>query len=209
MTQHEILMLVAAPLIVLGRPIHVDLHALPREWASNLGRASNHPAWRSTWGSISNPLAAFLVHSVLLWIWHAPLLFNATLTSDLVHTLQHLSFILPALLFWWALIHHGPNAMGYGIAVLYLFIIALHSQLLGVLMTFANTIWYPGYAHSTQAWGLSPLEDQQLAGLIMWIPAGVVYIIAALALMAGWMREGEARAARRDREGYGLAEVTS
>jgi cytochrome c oxidase assembly factor CtaG len=78
--------------------------------------------------------------------------------------------------------------------VLYLFLIALHSQLLGVLMTFARTIWYTAYAGSTQSWGLSPLQDQQLAGLIMWIPAGVVYIIAALALMAGWMRHAEARA---------------
>jgi cytochrome c551/c552 len=92
MTQHEILMLVAAPLVVLGRPILVYLHALPRAWAAGLGRASNHPAWRSTWSAISHPLAAFLIHSVLLWVWHAPALFNATLTSDLVHTLQHLGY---------------------------------------------------------------------------------------------------------------------
>jgi cytochrome c oxidase assembly factor CtaG len=202
MTQHEILMLVAAPLVVLGRPILVYLHALPRDWAAGLGRASNHPAWRSTWGAISNPLAAFLIHSVLLWVWHAPALFNATLSSEVVHTLQHLSFLAPALLFWWALIHHGPSAIGYGIAVLYLFLIALHSQLLGVLMTFASTNWYVGYATRTQSWGLTPLEDQQLAGLIMWIPAGVVYIIAALALMAGWLRESELRAIRREQSGY-------
>ena len=198
MTQHEILMLVGAPLIVLGRPILVYLHALPRRWAAALGRASNHPAWRTTWQAFSAPLPAFLIHSALLWLWHIPAWFNATIDSEWIHTLQHLSFLVPALLFWWALIHHGPNAVGYGLAVLYLFLIALHSQLLGVLMTFARSIWYTAYAQTTQSWGLSPLQDQQLAGLIMWIPAGVVYIIAALALMAGWMREAEARAVRRE-----------
>ncbi len=81
---------------------------------------------------------------------------------------------------------------------MYLFLIGLHSQLLGVLMTFARSIWYSAYAQSTQSWGLTPLQDQQLGGLIMWIPAGLVYIIAALALMAGWMRESEAQAERNE-----------
>lgn len=206
MTQHEILMLVGAPLIVLGRPILVYLRALPRHWAAALGRASNHPVWQSLWRAVSAPLPAFLIHSVLLWLWHIPAWFNATIDNEFIHTLQHLSFLVPALLFWWALIHHGPNAAGYGLAVLYLFLIAMHSQLLGVLMTFARTIWYSAYAQTTQSWGLTPLQDQQLGGLIMWIPAGVVYIIAALALMAGWMRESELRAERREqRERAALA----
>jgi len=70
----------------------------------------------------------------------------------------------------------------------------LHSGLLGALLTFANSVWYPGYAERTAAWGLTPLEDQQIGGLIMWIPAGLVYIAAGLALFAGWLRESEMRA---------------
>jgi cytochrome c oxidase assembly factor CtaG len=59
-------------------------------------------------------------------------------------------------------------------------------------------VWYPAYAHSTQSWGLTPLEDQQLGGLIMWIPAGIVYIVAGLALVAGWLRESERRVVRNE-----------
>jgi putative membrane protein len=86
--------------------------------------------------------------------------------------------------------------MGYGLAVLYMFTTALHSGLLGALLTFAQGVWYPAYIPTTGSWGLTALEDQQLGGLIMWIPAGLVYIIAGLALFAGWLREAETRAAR-------------
>src|SRR5205085_2630683 len=80
----------------------------------------------------------------------------------------------------------------------YMFTTALHSGLLGILMAFAARSWYPVYANTTQSWGISPLEDQQLGGMIMWIPAGVVYIIAGLALLAGWLRESEARLLRHE-----------
>jgi len=116
------------------------------------------------------------------------------LHSEWIHALQHTAFLFSALLFWWAIIHVKDRMVGYGAAVLYMFTTALHSGLLGTLITFAPRLWYPSYAHTTQSWGLSPLEDQQLGGLIMWIPAGVAYIVAGLALVAGWLRESEQRA---------------
>ena len=134
-----------------------------------------------------------------MWTWHIPALFEATLYSDAVHTLQHLSFLLSALLFWWALIHGPQGAMGYGAAVLYLFTTSVHSGALGALITIAGSVWYSSYAPLTASWGLTPLEDQQLGGLIMWIPASLVYVIAALALFAGWLREADLRATRRER----------
>ncbi len=88
--------------------------------------------------------------------------------------------------------------MGYGAAVLYLFTTSVHSGILGALIALAKSVWYPSYAGLTDSWGLTPLEDQQLGGLIMWIPAGLVYLIAALALFAGWLRESELRAMKRD-----------
>jgi putative membrane protein len=75
-----------------------------------------------------------------------------------------------------------------------MFTTALHSGLLGALITFANRVWYPAYLTRTSAWGLTALEDQQIGGLIMWVPAGLVYIVAGLALFAGWLRESEKRA---------------
>jgi putative membrane protein len=197
MSQHEILMLIAAPLLVLGRPLIVYLKAIPPAWAHAVGRATNTRGWRFAWRSVSNPLAAWVIHAVALWVWHVPALFDATTDNELVHTLQHASFLGSALLFWWALIQGRQSAAGYGAAVLFLFTTALHSGMLGVLITFANSLWYTSYQHTTESWGLSPLDDQRLGGLIMWIPAGVAYIVAGLALLAGWMRESDERLIKR------------
>jgi cytochrome c oxidase assembly factor CtaG len=125
-------------------------------------------------------------------------LFEATLDSDLVHAAQHLSFLLSAVLFWWAVFHGRQRAVGYGLAVVYMFLTAVHSGILGALLTFARTPWYPAYANTTQRWGLAPVEDQQLGGLIMWVPACTVYIVAGLALMAAWLRESDRRVVRRE-----------
>ncbi|MBV8571913.1 MAG: cytochrome c oxidase assembly protein, partial [Acidobacteriaceae bacterium] len=117
--------------------------------------------------------------------------FQATINNDLVHGAQHLSFFLSALLFWWSLFYaHGRRA--YGSGVLYIFTTALHTGILGALLTFAPRLWYPIYNNTTVAWGLTPLEDQQIGGLIMWVPASLVYLAAGLALFAAWMRESDA-----------------
>jgi putative membrane protein len=191
MTQHELLMLVAAPLLVLGRPVVAFLWALPMSWARRVGGWGKIPWFKGAWRALTNPLVAWAIHAVALWVWHVPVLFQATLRSDLVHTLQHIFFLSSALLFWWALIHGPQGVTGYGVALLYLFTTAVHSGVLGALITFAGSVLYPAYNETTASWGLTALEDQQLGGLIMWVPAGLVYIVAGLALCAGWMRESE------------------
>ncbi|HEV7859214.1 MAG TPA: cytochrome c oxidase assembly protein [Pyrinomonadaceae bacterium] len=207
MMQHEVLMLVAAPLIVLGRPLIPFLWALPLDWARRVGNWGKAGGLQSGWRALTNPFVAWAIHAVALWVWHVPLLFQATLTNEWIHTLQHLSFLLSALLFWWSLIHGRQGLMGYGAATLYVFTTSVHSGLLGALLTFASSVWYPSYIGLTTSWGLTPLEDQQLGGLIMWIPAGLVYIFAGLALFAGWLRESEARVLKR--EGRVLAKSQS
>ena len=204
MTQHEVLMLVAAPLLVLGRPLVPFLWALPARGRVIVGGIGKQKRVQAIWHTLTNPLVAWAIHALALWVWHMPALFQATLTSDLVHTLQHLSFLGSALLFWWALIHGRRGLMGYGAAVLYMFTTSVHSGVLGALITFAHSVWYPAYASSTASWGLTPLEDQQLGGLIMWIPAGLVYIIAGMALMVGWMRESERRVVQREKRALQL-----
>ncbi len=197
MTQHELLMLVAAPLLVLGRPMVPFLWAFPKTTARHLSAWTKAAAWQGFWRAITAPFVAWLIHAIVLWGWHVPFLFQATLENEWVHALQHASFFGSALLFWWAILHGRERAFGYGAAVLYLFTTGLHNSLLGALLTFARTVWYPVYNGTTQTWGLTPLEDQQLGGLIMWIPAGIVYIIAALALFAAWLRGSERRGTRR------------
>ncbi|HEU4433566.1 MAG TPA: cytochrome c oxidase assembly protein, partial [Pyrinomonadaceae bacterium] len=193
MTQHELLMLVAAPLIVLGRPVVAFLWSMPVVWSRRIGQSTKARWFQRSWKSITMPLTAWVIHAAALWIWHVPFLFQATLRSDLVHTLQHVCFLGSALLFWWALIHGPQGALGYGAAALYVFTTSVHSGVLGALITFAGTVIYPAYLHSTASWGLTPLEDQQLGGLIMWVPAGAVYVVAGLALCAGWLRESDRR----------------
>src|SRR5690349_21291233 len=109
-----------------------------------------------------------------------------------MHALQHASFLGTALLFWWALMHE-QWARNYGASVAYIFTTAIHSGALGALLTFAPGLVYPIYAGRTVAWGLSALEDQQLGGLIMWVPSGIVFIAIGLWLFAAWLQESERR----------------
>lgn len=190
MLQHETLMLISAPLLVVSRPLVTFLWALPFEWRRTLGRWSKVGPVRNSWLWLTAPLTAWWIHAIAIWVWHAPPLFDATLNSDLVHTTQHLSFFLSALLFWWALFYaHGRRA--YGSGVLYIFTTALHTGILGALLTFAPRAWYAPYANTTQAWGLTPLQDQQIGGLIMWVPASIIYIAAGLYLFAAWLKESD------------------
>ncbi len=202
MIQHEVLMLIAAPLLVLGRPLAAFLWALPLSWRRVIGRSAKGRGLQGTWRALIYPWAAWAIHGAVLWIWHAPGFFQAALASDLIHTLQHVSFLFSALLFWWALVRGQQGTIGFGAAILYIFTTAIHTSLLGALLTFAPTVWFPAYAETTLSWGLTPLEDQQLGGLIMWVPAGLVYIFAALAFLALCLRESEARAQKR--ESYAL-----
>jgi len=195
MAQHELLILVAAPLMVLGRPLAPFLWSLPKRARETAGEWSQAPAFAVSWRFLTAPLAVFVIHGLALWLWHLPDLYQATLDDDFIHALQHLSFFLSASLFWWSLIHGRFGRFGYGAAVVYVFFTSMHSGVLGALLTFAPRLWYPIYQARTSRWGLSPLEDQQLAGLIMWIPAGVLFIVLGLGLFAAWLGESERRVA--------------
>ncbi|MCW5978499.1 MAG: cytochrome c oxidase assembly protein [Bryobacteraceae bacterium] len=200
MAQHELMMVVAAPLVVLGRPLVPFLWGLPLSWRRRAGRLGQYGWFQAGWRALSHPLSAWSIHAVAVWIWHVPGLYEATVENDLIHTFQHVSFLGSALLFWWALIHGREAGMGHGAAIVYVFTTALHGGALGAILTFAPTTWYPIYENTTWAWGLTALEDQQLAGLIMWIPAGLLYAVAALALAVSLMRESEASLIRREAE---------
>lgn len=184
MLQHVLLMLVAAPLLVLGRPLVAMAWAFPRGVRLRLGFTLTRPAVRRSWRVLSNPYYIWVMHAAAVWLWHAPPLYEATLHSSLVHALQHVSFFGTALLFWWAALEFGRRRSRAGAGVLYLFTTAVHGSVLGALLTFSTAIWYPAYAIGAPEWGLTALEDQQLGGLLMWVPAGLIYLVAALAMLA-------------------------
>ncbi len=194
MVEHEILMVVAAPLLVVARPLPAFVWGLPQSLRRPFGKllqgASKQPMWRLALDQRS----ATALHGVAIWGWHLPSAFDLALSNPWVHWLQHLSFLLTAMLFWWALLREHRRGPAYGTAVVMLFITALHSGLLGILLTLARHPLYP--AQTTAAgWGLTALEDQQAAGLAMWIPPGLIYAAAALALFAFWMARPSSRQA--------------
>jgi putative membrane protein len=196
MTQHEVLISIAAPLLILGRPVVPFLWAFPRGSRRSLGELARTRGICSVWNVLTRPSVAFGLHAIALWAWHLPGPYQATLTNDFLHSLQHTSFIFTALLFWWTILGANRGELARGRAILYLFLTALQTGALGALLTFAPSLWYPAYATTTGPWGLNPLDDQQLGGLIMWIPGSIAYLIAALVLFAEWLRESEGRSFR-------------
>lgn len=180
MVQHVLLMIVAPPLLVLGATPSIFLWVLPLRWRRTLGRwTAPRTRFRSGWRAISAPFTVWSLHAAAIWLWHLPGLYQAALIHPLIHWFEHAAFFGTGLLFWHTALHDKQRLVG----VLLIFTTALHSSILGALMTFAGSVWYPLYIERTGAWGLTALEDQQLAGLIMWIPAGIVYLIAAMWLL--------------------------
>jgi putative membrane protein len=195
MTQHELLVLIAAPLLVFGQPLAPMLRGLPGGLrASVLDTMRRRPAVR-LWQALTAPLNVWVLHAAVILVWHIPALYEAAIRSDAIHFVQHATFIGTAVLFWWALVHGRYGRLGYGMAVLYVFATALYSGALGALITFAPRLWYPIYDERTRALALDPLADQQLAGLIMWIPAGALLIVVGVAFFAAWLGAMERRGA--------------
>lgn len=190
MIEHELIMLPAALLLVLARPGPVLLWALPsavRRLFAGIARSG-----RGLWALASAPIAATGLQALALWAWHMPPLFDRALESEGWHIAQHLSFLATALLFWWAMAHGRAGRHGYGLAALCLFLTSLVGGALGALMAVSASPWYAPYAAMGMTpWGLSPAEDQQLAGLVMWIPGGAFHAAAALVFLLSWLRASE------------------
>lgn len=193
MVQHMLLVLVAAPLLALSAPSSTLLRGSPLAVRRASGR------WRRrlrlthrNLRAVGHPAAVWLLHVGVLWFWHAAVPYDAALDSASLHILEHASFLVTAVLFWHAVIGtRNPERVSNGLGALLVFAMAMQSVFLSLLLTFARTPWYSGYAETTTPWGLEPLADQQLAGVIMWIPAGAVYLVTALTLLVAWVRATE------------------
>lgn len=195
MIQHLLLVLVVAPLLALSRPSAPLLRGMPPRWRKTLGSVVHHASIRALWQKLARPVTASILHITALWLWHIPALYSAALNNPVVHLLEHASFLLTAILFWWKIRstdHHGER-------ILSVFGVMMASGLLGALLTFARTPWYTDHAAYLSAWGLTLLEDQQLAGMFMWIPAGFVYVVTAGVVLGTWLNTVEQRAVERER----------
>jgi len=192
MAQHMLLIAVAAPLFAIAEPAAPLLVGMP-------GTARIVPLIK-TIGRVMRPLlrpgVAFGVHGALVWLWHAPLLFELALRWRWVHVLEHIAFLGSALLFWSALQQaRRAGGEGYGVAALWTLATLMHTGLLGALLTFSPRLLYAFYAGLDHA-PLAPMEDQQLAGLLMWIPGGLCYLAAGVYFASTWLRDAERRGKR-------------
>jgi putative membrane protein len=192
MVQHELLMIIAAPLMAMSAPLIALLWAMPAALRHRLLAVVRRRPIAAAWTAVTAPLVVFLLHSLALWVWHLPALYDAALEHEGIHAVQHLCFFGTAALFWWGIAHGRYGRLGYGAAVVYIFATAVHGGVLGALLTFSPTVWYAPYVAHHPA-GLTPLEDQQLAGLLMWVPGGLVFAAGGLALFAIWLRESDHR----------------
>lgn len=202
MVQHLLLMLVAAPLLVCGRPVVVLSQAVPRRGRRSVNRVRARRSVRAAMDAVSHPVAAWAVGTVVLWAWHLPTLYEAALRSDAVHALEHASLVAASALVWAVALGRARHPLAIPAAAGLLFATALQSGALGAVLALAQRPLYPIHATVAPSWGLTPLEDQQLAGGLMWVPPGMVYVVVIGALLVRWLGsldlpEGEPAATAR------------
>lgn len=181
MLQHLLLTVVAAPLLAFARVGPSILRALPVR--ARIAVVRLRSVLRRRAGGLGHPVFLASIHLLALWAWHAPPLYEAALRDPALHALEHACFFGTSLLLWMAirraLVRDRAESLGIAFVV---FVTAIQSGVLGALITLAPMPWYPSHAGGLEGWGRSPLEDQQLAGLLMWIPSSIVYLAAVLAL---------------------------
>jgi cytochrome c oxidase assembly factor CtaG len=190
MTQHVLLAVVAPPLFVLAAPTRVLAWSLPRAIVRRVARFARA---RRSWRWLTLPVVAWATHTIAIWIWHTPRLFTAALASDALHALEHISFFASGVLVWTSVLRRSGRR-GYAVGLLTVFAVAMQSGVLGALIALSQRVVYVGQSHDAARWGLTALEDQQLAGFIMWVPGGLLYVIAMCVLFVAWL---EPRTKRR------------
>jgi putative membrane protein len=189
MTEHELIMLLATMLLAAANAGGTLAWGLPGVLRRRLGGNWKAPL-ASAWQRLTEPITATILQSLVMWAWHAPSLFNRALESRGWHIAQHVSFIAASLLFWAAMLNVRRG--GYLLSAACLFITSLVEGALGALMTFSSSPWYSAYAAmGLSGVGLDPVTDQRLAGLLMWIPGGLIHGAMAIALLYGWLRQDE------------------
>jgi putative membrane protein len=194
MIQHLLLLLITPPLLLLGKPLVPMLWGLPSSWRRRVGQMLGPGHVLARLGdTLTMPLVAASAFVITIAVWHIPVFYDAAQGRTLTHDLEHLMFFGTALLYWWPVIHPagGRRRLSYGLAVPYLLPPFLESMVIGVLLTFADRPLYRTYAEMEMPWGFSVVSDQQLGGLIMWIPGGMLFLIPLIGLLTAVLRNEE------------------
>ena len=199
MAQHMVLMALAPPLLLAGLPGAVWLAALPSAWSRRITAPLSSPRGRRAWQLATGATLVTLLQAAVMWGWHLPAAMELALRHEAVHYAMHLCFALAGLLFWASLLRSQREPqLGAGSAVAAIVATMVQMGLLSALLVFASRPLYPWYFDRAPALGLSALEDQQLAGLIMWVPSALPYLVGGLTLVAAWLARSERRSIQDD-----------
>ena len=197
MVQHMLLELVAAPLLLAGAPITVALRAANPPIRKGLLRVLQSRAVHV----ISFPVIAWILFAAVNWGWHFSVLYDEALENQALHYLQHATFLGAALLFWWPVIGADPSPwrLPHPVRLLYLFLAMPQNSFLGVALMSASTVLYPHYLTNARDWGMPPLDDQALGGVIMWVVGDLAFLAGMMVVVILWMRHEDRRTVRLDR----------
>jgi putative membrane protein len=197
MVQHMLLELVAAPLLLAAAPITLALRAASAPVRRALLAILHSPVVKL----LSFPVIAWVLFAAVNWGWHFSTLYDDALEQPILHYVQHATFLGAALLFWWPAIGADPSPwrLPYPVRLLYLFLAMPQNSFLGVALLQSSAVLYPHYITNLRTWGPSPLEDQQLGGMIMWVFGDMAFLVGMAVVVWLWSRNEERRTKRLDR----------
>ncbi|HKW10606.1 MAG TPA: cytochrome c oxidase assembly protein [Gemmatimonadaceae bacterium] len=178
MVQHLTLSLAVAPMLIMATP----------GWMLRPALRSRPVAAVARW--ITNPLHAFAIFNVVMCGWHLPPLYNLALAHHPVHIVQHLTFLVASVLMWWPILSPLPELprLAYPMQMLYLFLMSIPMSIVAVYIAYADAVLYPAYAAAPRIWGISPMQDQLIGGLIMWIPGGLFFFAIISVIFFRWQQ---------------------
>ena len=181
MVQHLLLILVVPPLLLAGTPGWLVRPLLRGRWTLILGK------W------LTRPLAAFAISGIVLAAWHVPVLYDATLQFHGVHILEHMMFLVSAVIMWWPIMSPLPemSRASYPIQMVYLFLLSLPAGFIGAAITFSQQVLYGYYATVPRLWGIDVVSDQQIGGLIMKLPGALAFFITMGVVFALWYQRDQ------------------
>jgi putative membrane protein len=193
--QHFLLRMLGPLLVLLGAPLTPMLRGLPLWVLQGFVRPTvRHPLARAAYDKMTNPVITVAIFMGVLYLWQIPGGFNLALRNEFVHAIMHMTMMSSGFLFYWAVIDPAPrrSRVHYGVRVLYLGLIVLPNTLLGAVIAFSKGIIYSGYEGVYQPFDMSLLTDQQIGGLVLWVPGDMMSILVAGIVMVMWYEREEA-----------------
>jgi putative membrane protein len=190
MIQHLLLMIVAPALLLVGAPLIPIVRGLPVGVAKSLvGPISRSRFLRRIVDRLTEPLVCWIAFALATWGWHTPAAFQLALRSPVAHAIEHGCFFGTALMFWWPVVQPWPSLARWPrwTMVPYLLLADIQNTALAAILTFTGRLLYPMYAAAPRVAGISPLDDQIMAGVIMWVPASLFYLVPGAAILMRYL----------------------